>query len=454
MTLKARITFNLILATSIIVGLIMLIIYLAFSTFRKEEFHSGLEASVITTKRYVEKLPVEDLPVFNELLSVGSDDREDYIIDEAVEVYNHKRELIYRNKIRFKDPIPNTYFEDLHSVDSKFYTLGKFETIASKVSIKDQEYFIFTQAEDIRGNNNLQFLKILLVVMYVLSLGIISTFSYVFIEKQLKPLDDFKVKIRKITVSKLTSNIDERDNNDEINVLIKAFNKLMQRLSDSFQSQREFNASASHEMKTPLTRIAFQLENVRGLITQDEVVQYIDSIQNEVYQLSDTLNSLLLLTRLEETSLDHMQEVRLDEVIFDAFAAVKKSFKNFEIDFHIGGDNYGDLTINGISSLLEIVFINIFKNAALYSKEPKAFVSIIEEENDIVIHIKSEGQTLNEEEQNKIFNAFSRGGNSAQIAGSGLGLRISKRIMNYHSAEIHYKEEDEKYNIITLKFSK
>ena len=83
-------------------------------------------------------------------------------------------------------------------------------------------------------------MKLLLVILYVLSIGIISIFSYVFIQKQLKPLDDFKMKIRKITVSKLTSSIEERDNEDEINVLIRAFNKLMKRLNDSFQSQKEY----------------------------------------------------------------------------------------------------------------------------------------------------------------------------------------------------------------------
>lgn len=454
MTLKSRITLNLIIATAVILAIIMLIIYLAFSKFRKEEFHSGLEGSVSTTKRYIARLPAEKLYLVNDFLTNEGDDREDYIIDEAVEVYNEAKIIIYRSKVPIKEPIPSEYFIDLQEGKSVFYNRGKYELIASKILINNKKYYVFTQAEDVRGHKNLQFLKLLLVILYVLSIGIISIFSYVFIQKQLKPLDDFKMKIRKITVSKLTSSIEERDNEDEINVLIRAFNKLMKRLNDSFQSQKEFNASASHEMKTPLTRMAFQLENLRGLTDKKEVISYIDSIQNEVYQLSDTLNSLLLLTRLEDTSKKHLEDVRLDEVVFDAFAVTKKSFTSFEIDFHIADTNFGDLTITGIKSLLEIVFINIFKNAALYSKEPKAYVSIVESEEKIRIKVKSEGETLNDEEQDKVFNAFSRGGNSSQIAGSGLGLRISKRIMNYHSSEINYIVEDGKYNIIELIFPK
>ena len=150
MTLKSRITLNLIIATAVILAIIMLIIYLAFSKFRKEEFHSGLEGSVSTTKRYISRLPAEKLYLVNDFLTNEGDDREDYIIDEAVEVYNEAKIIIYRSKVPIKEPIPSEYFIDLQEGKSVFYNRGKYELIASKIQINNKKYYVFTQAEDVR----------------------------------------------------------------------------------------------------------------------------------------------------------------------------------------------------------------------------------------------------------------------------------------------------------------
>jgi signal transduction histidine kinase len=181
-------------------------------------------------------------------------------------------------------------------------------------------------------------------------------------KKQLKPLDDFKDKITDVTSHQLTIQLPEQKSDNEINVLIKAFNTMMKRLNEAFLAQKEFTTSASHEIKTPLTRMSFQLENLSNLTKEEKSKDYINSIQNEVFQLSDTVNSLLILSKVEEGHDVHFENVRMDEVIFDAFSKVKKNFKEFEMDFEIKEQSAdGDLTIKGIKSLLEIVFINLLK---------------------------------------------------------------------------------------------
>jgi K+-sensing histidine kinase KdpD len=81
----------------------------------------------------------------------------------------------------------------------------------------------------------------------------------------------------------------------------------------------------------------------------------------------------------------------------------QKSFQDFEMDFEIKEqEQEGDLTINGIKSLLEIVFINLFKNVCLYSYEPKAKVEISETLQNIEVKITNEGEVISEEEAAKI----------------------------------------------------
>jgi signal transduction histidine kinase len=78
----------------------------------------------------------------------------------------------------------------------------------------------------------------------------------------LKPLEDLNQEISEVTAHKLTTQIPVRNSNDEIDVLAKSFNTMIGRLDDVFQSQKDFTASASHEIRTPITRMAFQLENL------------------------------------------------------------------------------------------------------------------------------------------------------------------------------------------------
>ena len=89
----------------------------------------------------------------------------------------------------------------------------------------------------------------------------------------------------------------------------------------------------------------------------------------------------------------------------------------------------------------------------MYSYEPKAKVEISETLQNIEVTITNEGEVISAEEAAKIFEAFRRGKNSQNISGSGLGLRISKRIMDFHHAEISYSSNNNKNNIFHLSFS-
>ena len=107
-----------------------------------------------------------------------------------------------------------------------------------------------------------------------------------------------------------------------------------------------------------------------------------------------------------------------------------------------------------MNSLLEITFINLFKNAALYSDNQEVDISIKETDFRIIVKVLSFGSTIPVEEREKLFDAFMRGGNSHNKAGSGLGLRIVKRILEYHKAEIDYTSASENQNLFTVIFNK
>ena len=276
--------------------------------------------------------------------------------------------------------------------------------------------------------------------------------------KFLQPLEDLNKEISEVTAHKLTTQIPVEQSNDEISILAQSFNTMIVRLNDVFQSQKDFTASASHEIRTPITRLAFQLENlIKFGEHSPQTVSSLKQMLKDVYQLSDLTNSLMLLTKFDKENIQSIyEEVRIDEVIFESFETVKKSYSELKMDFLISENNEENafLTINGVPSLLTIVFINLLKNAAVYSDNAEAKILITETDNQIFVQVNSEGKTISKEEQPKLFEAFMRGNNSQNISGSGLGLRIVKRILEYHGADITYSSPSENQNEFTIVFNK
>lgn len=454
MSLKRKIALTISIAFSLLFGMVMAVIYLSFNDFRRDEFKERFRQRLEFTSHFISKSKdfEEEAPVF------FNENSDNILLNEKILIFNEKKELIYST---IKDRNVTWDSAMLKELDRKkiIYTEKTIpEIYAALRNINGENYYILTSAFDTNGKSKLGYLKYLLITAYVMSTMLIGFFSYYFVEKFLRPLEDLNKEISEVTAHKLTTQIPVQQSNDEVSVLAKSFNTMIGRLDDVFQSQKDFTASASHEIRTPITRMAFQLENlIKFEEHSPETLSALQQIQRDVYQLSDLTNSLLLLTKFDKENIQSIyEEVRIDEVIFEAFEAVEKSYPQLKMDFLINEDSSENafLTIKGIQSLLVIVFINLFKNAAVYSDNTEVNVLITETNDNLSIEVISHGNTISEEEQMKLFEAFTRGNNAQNISGSGLGLRIVKRILEYHDADIIYSSLEDYINKFTLFFKK
>jgi signal transduction histidine kinase len=454
MSLKRKIALNLSIAFSLLFGIVMAVIYMSFNDFRKEEFKERFRQRLDFTSHFIAKSKdfEEEAPVF------FNENSDNILLNETILIFNGEKELIYST---IKDRNVTWDSALLKELDEKKIVYSEKtvpEVYAALKTINGENYYILTSALDTNGNSKLAYLKYLLITAYVMSTLLIGFFSYYFMGQFLKPLEDLNQEISEVTAHKLTTQIPVRDSNDEINVLAQSFNTMITRLDDVFQSQKDFTASASHEIRTPITRMAFQLENLIKLEQHSpETLSSLKQIQKDVYQLSDLTNSLLLLTKFDKENIQSIyEEVRIDEVIFESFEAVEKSYPKLKMDFLISEDTAenGLLTIKGVQSLLDIVFINLFKNAAVYSDDTEVDVLITETDENLIVDVVSHGDTIPKGERAKLFEAFTRGNNSQNISGSGLGLRIVKRILEYHGAKIIYTSPADLLNKFSVVFNK
>lgn len=454
MSLKRKIALNLSIAFSLLFGIVMVIIYMSFNDFRRDEFKERFRQRLEFTTHFISKSKdfEEEAPIF------FNENSDNILLNETILIFNAQKELIYST---IKDRNVTWDSALLKELDEKKIIYSEKtvpEIYAALRKINGEDYYILTSALDTNGKSKLSYLKYLLVAAYVMSTLLIWFFSYYFMGQFLRPLEDLNKEISEVTAHKLTTQIPVQESDDEISILAQSFNTMIVRLNDVFQSQKDFTASASHEIRTPITRMSFQLENLIKLQQHSpETLSSLKRIQQDVYQLSDLTNSLLLLTKFDKENIQSIyEEVRIDEVIFGAFETIEKSYPHLKMDFLISEDTSDEavLVINGIHSLLEIVFINLFKNAAVYSNNMEVDVLITETASDLIVDVISQGNTIPEEEQSKLFEAFMRGNNSQNISGSGLGLRIVKRILEYHGANIFYSSPLDDINKFSIIFNK
>lgn len=454
MSLKRKIALIFSIAFSLLFGIVMAVIYMSFNDFRRDEFKERFRQRLEFTSHFISKSKdfEEEAPVF------FNENSDNILLNETILIFNGQKELIYSTIKDRNVTWDNILLKELDEKKVIYREDTVPEIYAALRKINGENYYILTSAYDTNGKSKLAYLKYLLITAYVMSTLLIGFFSYYFMGQFLRPLEELNKEISEVTAHKLTTQIPVEQSNDEISILAKSFNTMIARLDDVFQSQKDFTASASHEIRTPITRMAFQLENLIKLEQHSpETLSSLKQIQQDVYQLSDLTNSLLLLTKFDKENIQTIyEEVRIDEVIFDSFAAVEKSYPDLKMDFLISEDTSEDalLTIKGIQSLLEIVFINLFKNAAVYSDNTEVDILITETDSNLTVDVISQGNTIPEAEQPKLFEAFMRGNNSQNISGSGLGLRIVKRILEYHGAEIRYSSPTELLNKFSVIFKK
>jgi two-component system sensor histidine kinase ArlS len=453
MTLKKKIAIYSSLFFSIIFGLTYILVYAQFSNFREEEFKDHLEEKALTSIN----LMVEVQKVDKQLLQLIDRNSIHKLFNEKTLIFNDSFQLIYSS---VDDVLIQWTINDLQKLKAEksfFRASGDYEIFGIYYETKNANYYALISAEDKYGKRKLQFLSIILLITFFIATVLVWLASFNFTRKLMLPLDIFQNKITNISLNNLTERFTENNKKDEINLIAKAFNKMMFRIEKSYKKQQEFTANASHELRTPIARIITQLENLEQFEKHSyETKKYLLSIKNDASQMADLVTSLLLLSKVSDSEIELLQgKKRIDEIIFDAISIVKKSDVDFHSSFELIENPLFEykLEIACNETLLTIAFVNLFKNACLYSTDKKAIIQISHPNSDqLIIGIKNNGDLLNNEEQEILFQAFMRGKNSLNKPGSGLGLRIAQRIFNYHKAQLNYSVNKDNLNLFEVIF--
>ncbi len=261
---------------------------------------------------------------------------------------------------------------------------------------------------------------------------------------------------RLVTVSQM---VDQRESNDfsemniddiplEIQPLIKAFNRLLQRMQGSFDRERYFTDNAAHELRTPLAALKTQTQVL--LLKMQGMPEYRDGLDNlhtTIERASHMVDQLLSFSRLQSGKSDfemvNFSEITEETLRHTAPLAIEKG-----ID--IGADIAPDLKVRGDSNALMVMVGNLVHNAIKFTEESgRIDISIIAEGDKAILKIADTGRGIAEGKKEQVFERFYRI-NKSDGMGSGLGLSMVKWVCDMHEAEIVLEDNSPKGLIVTV----
>ena len=361
--------------------------------------------------------------------------------NKSIQVYDHNNEKVYNYSDIPGDTIKvNSDILNKARIAKTFFLDGNKEAIAFNDNIYDNNTVILVSAFDEEGKRNLQRIKVVLWLSLIG--GILITFAsgYFFSRILLRPIRKIADQINIISAQSLQHRIKSGNRNDEWHYLTDTLNLLLNRLQESFEIQRRFISSASHELSTPLTSISSQLEvSLQRDRAADEYRQVMQSAYQDVRHLIKLTQILLEFATAAGTAggID-IKLVRIDEVLMRLPAEITKMYKGYSVklEFDQLPAEEEKLLVFGNAELLFTAIKNIVSNACKYSLNKLAKVKLSVDQNEIIVAVEDNGKGIAENELKNIFQPFYRTEDSRATVGFGVGLPLVNRIIKLHKGQI------------------
>lgn len=293
-----------------------------------------------------------------------------------------------------------------------------------------------------------------LAAMILIFLG--GTAAAYFISgRALAPVRKLSDTVCGINAANLSERISGIKTQDEIGSLAESFNGMLERLDDSFESQKRFAISAAHELKTPLATMmaGIQVLELDEHPSEEEVKETLEVTKHQLLRLSSLVDELLALT--EVRSVERKESVRLSELFKRIGEELKEQLAGQKVSLSVEVDD--ELSLAANADLLYRALFNLTENAVKYNR-PGGWVKLnasVREER-VKITVEDSGVGMKEEELARIFEPFYRvdQSRSREVGGAGLGLAIVKDIIEKQGGAVTVESKQEKGTRFSVFFPK
>ena len=308
------------------------------------------------------------------------------------------------------------------------------------ISIPDDKWDEFADEFSVQVYNNKADYKrnsLIITVLLALLGGVVT---YFISGHALRPIREFSDKIEEVQAQNLSDSRIEENNVKELNQLGISYNKMLERLSDAFEIQRQFTANAAHELRTPLALMQVQLDLYNSAShpgNDADTLQTIKMVTEQTDKLNRMVKTLLDMSELQTVGRD--DKIILDAIVEEVLAdleplAVEKNIKL------IG--KCEDATMIGSDILIYRLVYNLVENAIKYNHPlGQVTVTAYQRNKHVYLSVEDTGSGIPKELRERVFEPFFRvdKSRSRELGGVGLGLAFVREIVRVHDGSICIK---------------
>ena len=340
--------------------------------------------------------------------------------------------FVYKNGVHYIDSLQD-------AVESQGDEKGN-KSDEIYISIPDDKWDEFADEFSVQVYNNKADYKrnsLIITVLLALLGGIVT---YFISGHALRPIREFSDKIEEVQAQNLSDSRIEENNVKELNQLGISYNKMLERLSDAFEIQRQFTANAAHELRTPLALMQVQLDLYNSAShpgNDADTLQTIKMVTEQNDKLNRMVKTLLDMSELQTVGRD--DKIILDAIVEEVLAdleplAVEKNIKL------IG--KCEDATMIGSDILIYRLVYNLVENAIKYNHPlGQVTVTAYQRNKHVYLSVEDTGSGIPKELRERVFEPFFRvdKSRSRELGGVGLGLALVREIVRVHDGSICIK---------------
>ncbi len=340
--------------------------------------------------------------------------------------------FVYKNGVHYIDSLQD-------AVESQGDEKGN-KSDEIYISIPDDKWDEFADEFSVQVYNNKADYKrnsLIITVLLALLGGVVT---YFISGHALRPIREFSDKIEEVQAQNLSDSRIEENNVKELNQLGISYNKMLERLSEAFEIQRQFTANAAHELRTPLALMQVQLDLYNSAThpgNDADTLQTIKMVTEQNDKLNRMVKTLLDMSELQTVGRD--DKIILDAIVEEVLAdleplAVEKNIKL------IG--KCEDATMIGSDILIYRLVYNLVENAIKYNHPlGQVTVTAYQRNKHVYLSVEDTGSGIPKELRERVFEPFFRvdKSRSRELGGVGLGLALVREIVSVHDGSICIK---------------
>nr|WP_295868069.1 HAMP domain-containing sensor histidine kinase [uncultured Chitinophaga sp.] len=434
MKIRHRLSLQFTLITGIILTGVFILIYLLSAQYIRNSFYKLLQVrALVTAQVYLEK----DELTKKKFIEIEKSYRQS-IPDESSNIYDEEDQPVFLEKIKYNWPL--SLLNTIRKSGTHRFTFRDKYGVGMFYPDNQGDFVVIVTARNKAGEQQLQYLALILVIMLCVSLIVTFLLGQWFASKALQPIQSINRQVKKIRSNNLHMRVEQGRNKDEIDELSGNFNELLQHLEQAFEMQRSFVSNASHELRTPLTTIIGEIEvTLHRERDKAEYINTLGTVLDESEKLKLITDGLLQLTRVDVILTPaNTEEIRLDELLWEIQEHWQYKTPPHQADVIMSQlpEDASRLAIRGNRSLLMLALQNVVRNAFKFSYNQPVSLRLSYDANCLVISVSDKGIGIAPDELDKIFLPLYRAGNAYTFSGYGIGLAMAQRIFQLHQATI------------------